>query len=125
MIQTEYENRHGKVRFRVMSEVTYIRNVSSGQYPGLQRYDLETAERIAVITENHHVQIVPVREGEQWLCYLVLHDSPSFVAVAEIESMEYVDTTAAREVIEESHRSGSPLARWIIVGDPTPRKDHA
>ena len=67
-------------------------------------FDLDTAEKIALITENRRVQICPHLFPVDGLAYLILHDSPSTAAICSVNIEAFVCDTPAAAMIQKLNR---------------------
>jgi hypothetical protein len=101
-----YSNRFGTVE---ITPVTPFMPVSSIRktHPQAQEntFDLHTAEKIALITENRRIQLCP-HFPIDGLAYLVLHDSPSMAAICRVNVLEFSCATSPAEMIETLNRHG-------------------
>lgn len=97
-MNTQFENRFGSVSFRPIAEVTHVKNIRGADLDARCMFDVETAEKIALITENRRIQICPYKGADGWRCYVVLHESESTAAVAEIEGLNYTGGVPAAEI---------------------------
>ena len=108
MITTHFSNKYGSVTFALVTEVLPLRTIyGSNLDPGIM-FDIETAEKIALITDNHRIQLSPYKGKDGYRLYVVLHDSPSTVAVARIETLNYTGGNPAQE-IQDARRYDSPV----------------
>lgn len=95
---TRYQNKFGNVTFRPIAEVTHVKNIRGAALDARCMFDVATAEKIALITENRRIQICPFKGADGWRCYVVLHESESTAAVAEIEELNYTGGVPAQEI---------------------------
>lgn len=95
---TQFKNKFGSVTFRPVTEITHVKNIRGADVEARCLFDVETAEKLALITENHRVQICPTQGPDGWRCYVVLHEDSANVAVAEIEELTYIGGVPAAEI---------------------------
>lgn len=97
-MNTHFSNKFGAVAFRPLSEPRTIAGIRGADLDPACTFDIETAEKIALITENRRVQIAPFKTANGWRCYVFLHETANTGAVAEIESLAYVGGEPAHEL---------------------------
>jgi hypothetical protein len=99
-----YSNRFGTAE---VTPVTPFMPVSSIRktHPQAQEntFDLTTAEKIALITENRGIQLCP-HFPIDGLAYLVLHDSPSMAAICRVNIEDFVCASSPADMIEALSR---------------------
>ena len=94
----QYANKFGAVSFATVSDVVSVNDVHGKDVDPAHMFDIETAEKIALITDNRRIQLCPFKTAQGWRMYVVLHETPSTVAVAVIESMTYTGRDPKREL---------------------------
>lgn len=97
-MQTTHKNKFGSVAFRLVSDVLPVGDIRGADIESAHKFDIDTAEKIALITENGRVQICPVKEPGGWRFYVVLHATESTAAVAAIDSMHYTGANPRQEI---------------------------
>lgn len=95
MIQI-FKNKYGSLRFFVGAK-QQISDLCSADFPDGVFFDLETAEKIALITENRKIQI-----GFQNLkkAYLIYHFSTSEVGLCTIQELDFSSHVIPSKEIE-------------------------
>lgn len=100
-IQTEWSNRYGTLVVAPVTEVQAVGGIRGADMRDELKFDLETAEKIALITDNRRCQISgDFKRGGRY--YLLVHVSCSRVAVVRIVSLDFADGVSAREEIVRS-----------------------
>lgn len=97
-MRLDFQNRYGRLTLSLVSEVRPVNEIHGVDLDDAIKFDIDTAERIALITDNRGIQIAPHKVGDKWRCYVVVHDSPSTVAVAKIETLDYVGRDPKQEL---------------------------
>lgn len=93
---SRYENRYGVLVVVGLTEPMLIREIHGRDVPEEHKFDLDTAERIVLITENRLSQVCIESKDS---VYLVIHTSPSTGYVARVADLEYRGpSSAAREI---------------------------
>ena len=77
-MKIQYENKYGTLELEPL-EYRHVSTVLHATTPDDLKFDFETAERIALITENRHIQLAFVTKPCRAL--VVHHESPDTVAV--------------------------------------------
>lgn len=80
-----YKNRHGEAELKLHGDIVHVSTVR-GACPLL--FDMDTAEKLLLITENRKIQVACVYPDLTKL-YAVYHHTSSAVQVAEIVSLKY------------------------------------
>ena len=70
-------------------------------------FDLDTAEKLALITENRRIQICPHFFPIDGLAYVVLHDSTSTAAICSVTIENFVCATPPADMLETLNRQES------------------
>ncbi len=94
-----FTNQHGSLTLRTVREFEPVKSLRCRDKTHM--FDMDTAERIACITDNHGVQVAFVYPltGE---AYVVLHDSPSSAALCHVDNLDWFDNVHARRVIQDA-----------------------
>ena len=84
-----YSNKYGQLELGLTETPQHISTVSRKSIPEDWKFNTETAEQIALITDNRHMQLVPPWpvKDEGW--YLCVHESSSMVYLAKVVSISY------------------------------------
>lgn len=101
-MQLNFKNGYGTLTLKLVSPVMPVDAIHGADIADTYKFDLETAEKVALITENRHIQIGGFTRND---CYVVAHESTSTAAVACIESMTYVGGVPAQAIERERWRS--------------------
>lgn len=107
MDKIKYENKYGKLEIEV-SEYKHISEITSKNVNTF--FDIETAEKIALITGNRGIQICVSPDLKRF--YLVHHKSYDIVSVAKVVTLEYLHTNIPREELQKS----TPILHFIPPG---------
>lgn len=98
---TQFHNKFGSVTLRPIADVTHVKNIRGAELDAGCMFDVETAEKLALITENRRIQICPFKGPKGWQCYAVLHETEATAAVAEIAELTYTGGIPAKEIHNE------------------------
>ena len=100
MDKFSFENQFGKATLHRATGFLPIGDVSYRKTPEVAEnmFDIETAERLALITENRGIQIAYVPPGR---CYVVVHKASNVVAVCRAEIEEFHCSQSAAQQIED------------------------
>lgn len=92
----KYKNNYGQLELELVSEYIPVSTIKGSNISDSLKFSLETAEQIALITENRKIQIcIPL----DWKVYVIIHNSPSTAAIAKIKSLDFIaDITPAEEL---------------------------
>ena len=96
MKQTTYENKYGKLVVEHLTDYKPVSFIHGVDLPDDCMFDLDTAEKIVLITENRRTQIGVMPPPRK--CYLVVHESCSFACAVRIVSLDYTGPSAAQEI---------------------------
>ena len=87
MEKIEYQGVFGYLRIAPVTRIMNVDSVSSEmEEVKVHKFDMETAEKIALITGNKGIQVGVVDEK---FCYLVHHESPSAVRVCRVDHIVF------------------------------------
>lgn len=100
-MQLNFKNGYGTLTLALVSAVMPVDAIRGADVDVAYKFDLETAEKVALITENRRVQIGGTNAHD---CYVVAHESVSTAAIARIETMNYVGGVPAHEIERERWR---------------------
>lgn len=89
-----YENKYGRVEIEVVGSPSPVNSFHAKDIDSDYFFSLEDAEKIALITENRHIQIgfSPKFDG-----YLLYHSSPSTAALCKVVNVSFGSDFNARE----------------------------
>jgi len=89
-----FQNKFGTLVVEPYGEFENIADIHGKNLPDDVKFDLETAEKIVLITDNYKIQIGIVFP----IAYMMVHVSPSVVQVVKIRSIEYVGGVPKEEI---------------------------
>lgn len=99
-----FQNEFGSLRVTPVTDFVPVRDIrKTNPHAMANTVDMETAEKIALITKNRKVQIC-FRYPLDGLAYLVLHDSPSTAAYCQVQIDNFSCEGAARDTIARLNR---------------------
>lgn len=109
-LPVRFSNKFGIVEITPVTEFMAVSSIRK-THPQAQAntFDLTTAEKIALITENRRIQICPHFFPIDGLAYLLLHDSPSTAAICRVDVEQFVCTTTPAEMLNELNRQESVM----------------
>lgn len=94
----DFQNRYGRLSLSLVSDVRAVKDIHGKDIDDCHKFAIDTAEKIALITDNRGIQICPTKGDAGWLCYVVAHETPSTAAIARIEAIEYLGGNPAQEI---------------------------
>lgn len=94
-MQLDFANQFGALKLALVSEVRPVDSIFGADIDAAHKFDLHTAEQVALITENRRIQIGGLGAHD---CYIVVHESPTNAAIARIESINYIGGNPAQEI---------------------------
>jgi hypothetical protein len=99
-----YQNKYGRIEFDLVSEVRHVSTIHGVDIDDQYKFDIRTAEQVALITDNRRIQICPQRTPKGYVLYVVLHATPSTVAVGRIKDLVYVGGDPTQAIQDERRR---------------------
>ena len=84
----KYKNKYGSLELELMEDYKDIKGVRGKDYPDDVKFTMETAEQIALITDNRGIQI-SFEYPKLDKAYVMIHKSPSTIAVAKIKNIYF------------------------------------
>lgn len=100
-MQLHFKNGYGTLTLKLVSAVMPVDSIRGADIADAYKFDLHTAEKVALITGNRRIQIGGTNAHD---CYVVAHESTSTAAIACIETMNYVGGVPAKELYRERWR---------------------
>lgn len=97
-LTTQFQNRYGRLEVEPVTPLLQVRNIRGVDYPDDIKFDLETAERIVLITENRRSQIAFQEWTQNGRAYMIVHTSPSEGYIVRIVSLDYTGPNAQEEI---------------------------
>jgi hypothetical protein len=92
-----FANKYGQVELKPVTAYMPVNQINSKMLPSGCTFSIDTAEQIALITDNKHLQMSFI-PGNMRVCYIMHHDSASVAAVCEVSSLIFVGTNATEEI---------------------------
>lgn len=104
-----FSNKFGAVELTPVTEFMPVSSIRK-THPQAQAntFDLTTAEKIALITENRKIQICP-HFPVDGLAYLVLHDSPSTAAICRVVVEAFECAQSPAEMLADLNRQAPSM----------------
>lgn len=94
-MRLDFQNRYGQLRLVLVDGVRNVRDIHGKDVDPAHKFGLETAEKIALVTDNRGIQLGGFGAHD---CYVVVHETPNTAAVARIESLTYVGQNPKQEI---------------------------
>lgn len=94
-MRLNFQNRYGQLTLVLVTDVRNVRDIHGKDVDPAHKFGLETAEKIALVTDNRGIQLGGLGAHD---CYVVVHETPDTAAVARIESLTYVGQNPAQEI---------------------------
>lgn len=98
-----YKNRYGSIRLTPVSDYMPVRSISSKILPQGAAFSIETAEQIALITENRNIQISFIPDNMR-VCYVLHHNSTSVAAICQV-SIEFTSPVSPQAEIKRLQKA--------------------
>lgn len=103
----QYSNRFGALTLMPVTEFMPIKNIrKSHPQAKANAVDFETAEKIALITENRRIQIC-FMYPEMVQAYVVLHNSPSTAAYCRVTLEKFECNMSPADMLNDLNRQTS------------------
>ena len=96
-----FKNKYGTLVIEPVGEVVYVRDIHGKDTPKELWFDMDTAEKIALITENWHVQLCIHSLKE---VYLIAHTACEKAFRVKIVTLEYIGPANPMAEIERCNR---------------------
>lgn len=96
---TYAHRRYGSLIIEKASGITLVKNHRNIDLDNDLLFNIETAEKIALITEEQRTQLSVSKIEEVFKCSLFVHLSPSTGWVARILNLNYTFDTPARDIL--------------------------
>ena len=93
-----YENKYGRLEFKIVAPYQKVSTINSKDIDDSLFFTIDDAEKIALITENRHIQIVFCYPNLK-KAYLLHHSSCSVCAPCKIISLDFDNNIDARAVL--------------------------
>jgi hypothetical protein len=98
-----FSNKYGSFELEIIGEFTNVSNIKSNEISLDCFFDIDVAEKIALISENKSIQISTSKNMKHFYC--VFHHSSSIVAVGKVKSLIFNNQyNASRELEEDSYK---------------------
>lgn len=102
-----YHNKYGSLEIEVIEAYRNISTIRSKELSSALFFDISTAEKVALITENKGVQLSPTADYKTM--YLVHHESPSMAAVCRVVKVDFNADYDARKELAKPNYYGGPI----------------
>jgi len=100
----DYANRYGRLTLVLTTDFVPVSSIHGRDLPDEVRFrGFDTAEQIALITDNRRLQIAFVHPLSAEIGFVIVHNSPSTAAVARIDRLEYTGPNAQNEIARLAH----------------------
>ena len=100
-----FRNKNGTLTVEPVTEVMDVRNIHSKDVPAGLWFDKQTAEQIALITENWHVQLGgPYPIVKPIMMWLIAHTACDKAFLVKIVTLEYIGPADPMTEIERCNR---------------------
>lgn len=96
MEKLSYQNKYGYLEFEV-GEYQDVRTIHSKNLDTSLFFEIETAEHIALITENRGIQLSVTWDHKKM--FLIHHKASDIAAVCKITKIEFNSNFNAREIL--------------------------
>ena len=104
----EMFNQYGSLKLEIIGEYQDVSGIHSRNLNKELFFDIETAEKIALITENRGIQL-SVFSGDHSKMFVVHHATSSSAAVCKLVELKFKEEINARDEIERLSRKKLPL----------------
>lgn len=94
-MRLNFQNQYGQLTLALVDSLRNVRNIHGKDIDPAHKFGLETAEKIALVTDNRGIQLGGLGAHD---CYVVVHETPDTAAVARIESLTYIGQNPAQEI---------------------------
>lgn len=94
-MRLNFQNRYGQLTLVLVTDVRHVRDIHGKDVDAAHKFGLETAEKIALVTDNRGIQLGGLGAHD---CYVVVHETPDTAAVARIETLTYTGGDPAQEI---------------------------
>ena len=94
-----FANKHGSVTLEAIEAPRPVREIYLKDLPDEYRITWDDIEKIALITDQVRLQVVPGRDLKTKCCGVIRHDTTHTAAWCKVVELNYVTETPAREQI--------------------------
>lgn len=107
-----YKNEYGELEVESISKTQSLHGWYVKDLPDDIKFDLDTAEKIVLITENRKSQITGDWFGNK-MCVFVYHISPSDVQICKINKLIFTSSVNPTEELEKfGKRDATRVSPW-------------
>lgn len=99
MENIKFCNRYGSLELKPVTDYMPVDQIKHTIAPIGSAFNLETAEKIALITENRRIQLCIIPDNYR-VMYVVHHSSTSIAAICEINSLAYNERINPQQELE-------------------------
>lgn len=101
-----YENKHGRVTLEALGEPRSVREIFLKDLPEVHQLTWDDLEKIALITDQERLQLIPGRNLRSPCCGVVRHATGSTAAFCRVVELQYTNPTPAKEQIQYDLAAG-------------------
>ena len=111
-METVYSNQYGSIALELITEYVPVSSFRSSQSIVKENsFDVETAEKITLLTEHIRTQVC-FHYPFTGLAYLLLHNSPDKAALCKVSNIKFECTRTAQEQIEYCHKRNNYYSHY-------------
>jgi hypothetical protein len=108
-MEKHFKNEYGTATLTTLTPFMRVGDIKGSDYPDDIKFNIDTAEKLALITENRGIQIV-AQSTKQF--YVMLHESTSVAAVCHAE-LEYTSPKNPTKAIEDAAKTDRYIGRYL------------
>ncbi|HAY3553782.1 hypothetical protein [Elizabethkingia meningoseptica] len=104
----KYKNKYGSLKLIPVSDLMKVSNIKGVDIDKKYKFDINTAEKVALITENYDTQIsfgFPITNH----AYIIKHESSSTGYICELSELNFKEEINATKEISQSNKYSSIL----------------
>ena len=95
-----FKNKHGSVTLEALNAPRPVREIYLRDLPNEHRITWDDIEKIALITDQVRIQLIPGRDLKSASCGVIRHDTTHSAAFCRVVELSYTTATPAREQIQ-------------------------
>lgn len=96
-INIRYENKYGTVELETVTDFIPVSRVNGDMCP--EPLTLETLEKVALITDNIHIQSCLTKDLKRGYC--IFHAASNIAAVCKVVHLDYKGMEPSQEILRE------------------------
>ncbi|HFI4796489.1 TPA: hypothetical protein ACGQK4_002208 [Elizabethkingia anophelis] len=104
----EYKNKYGSLKLIPVSDLMKVSNIKGIDIDKKYKFDINTAEKVALITENYDTQMsfgFPITNQ----AYIIKHESSSTGYICELSDLNFNEEVNATNEISQRNKYSSIL----------------